>query len=314
MSRAALVVHSYSYPYIQNVARFIHAAIKTHFDAAAELLICNAVDEVQFDEGNSVFLIGEKFPEFRRIPGCTYMYLNFSVVTIMGQPWETGVKARRAIRKKQNMLAQRLPSIDVLLDYYAPQTSVLQRKMSIPVLGFDVATIARPDFTPMRDRTYDVCFVGGLSRRRKSVCDTIEAMGFSLSPSKDIVIEDAAAQSRVCLNVHSVKSHHFETPRFVAALSAGTPILTEPSFGARDVVDSHFMTEDTCARLPSSVAELLSQIDRLEDLGRDAQHWYSNTYLPRALESWRVTCNNVRSIVREESSVVGPMAVSLGRL
>ena len=296
MNSAALVVHSFSYPFIKNVALFIHKAIQTHFDSNAELLICDTVDEAEHGENTTVFLIGENFKPFNRRPGCTYVYLNFSVVTVLGRFWETGLKARLAIRSKLKRLSGHLRSVDILLDYYPPQTKVLQRKLKIPVLGFDVATSLQQEFVPMKDRQYDVCFVGGLNKRRQSVCDAIRASGMSLSPSEGIAIEDAAAQSRVCLNVHSVKSHHLETPRFVAALSAGTPIVTEPSFGAHTVVDRRFVTEKNCAQLPSTVDELL-HAGKLEALGQGARRWYGDTYIPCAQANWRETCRAIRAIV-----------------
>ncbi len=296
MSRAALVIHSFSYPFIKNVAHFIHEMIQSHFDEKAELFITDTVDAAKHDENTSVFLIGENIPIFQRKPGCTYIYLNFSVVTVLGRPWETGIEARLAIRSKRKMLAKRLPSIDILLDYYPPQTEVLRRQLNIPVFGFDVATLRQQEFRPMQDRAYDVCFVGSLNQRRQSVCDAIEAMGLTLSPSKDIVIEDASAQSRVCLNVHSVKSHHFETPRFVAALSAGTPIVSELSFCSDAIVGRQYTTEGSCADLPLAVANLLSQGDQLNKLGHDAQLWYNTTYLPRARTKWRETCDVIRAV------------------
>jgi glycosyltransferase involved in cell wall biosynthesis len=293
MSQAALVVHTYSYPYIKNVARFIHETIKTFLDDNAALLICETVDAAPFDENTLVFVIGEKFAPFERRAGCTYIYLNFSVVTVLGRSWETGLKARRAIRTKRQMLTDRLPTVDIVLDYFPPQTRVLQRDLNTPVLGFTVATPKRTTFTPMKDRAYDVCFVGGLSQRRQVICDGIAARKMSLSPSHDIDIEDAAAASRVCLNVHSVKSHHLEIPRFVAALASGTPVVSEPSLGIHDIFDPHTAIECPYERLPQTIERLLAKHDALEALGRDAQDWHAKTYLPRAQSHWKNLIENV---------------------
>lgn len=302
MNRAVLVIHTFSYPFIQNVAQFIHTALRTHLDAEAELLICDRVDEARHSENTTVFLIGENFPTFQRRPGCRYVYLNFSVVTVLGQPWETGLSARRAIRSKWKMLSKHLSSIDVVLDYYPPQTRVLQQKLKKPVLGFTVASPPNADYTPMADRDYDLCFVGSLNARRQTVCQAIEAKGLSLSPSKDIVIEDAAARSRLCLNVHSVKSHHFETPRFVAALSSGTPVVSEPSFASDTIIDPQFVAEDDQAHLPALVESLLSHPGQLEDMGRRAHHWYANIYYPKALDQWRETIKGLNAMRPELAS------------
>ena len=296
MQGAVLVVHYFSYPFIRNVAHFIHETLGDSFERGAALSIREAVDEAEFEENTAVFIIGETFPPFQRQDGCRYFYLNFSVVSVLGRPWETGLAARRAIRHKRKMLAGRLGSVDAVLDYYPPQTRVLQRQLGLLVLGFDVATVAPAKSISMRERPYDVCFVGSLNARRRAVCDVIRDRDLSMSPSKDIVIEDAAAQSRVCLNVHSVRSHHFETPRFLAAFAAGTPMVTEPSFGAGGIVDLSHAVEDRCDALPDAVERLLSEDDRLEEMGQNARHWYLATYLPRARKNWRETCERLRHL------------------
>ena len=300
MSRAALVVHSYSYPYIKNVTNFIHSTIQAYLDAASELLICDTVDAAPYDENTLVFLIGEKFPPFERRAGCTYIYLNFSVVTVLGRPWETGLKARRGIRTKRRLLDQRLHSVDLILDYFPPQTKALRRELNVPVLGFTVATANRAPFKPMQDRAFDVCFVGGLNHRRQSVCDAITALNLSLSPSQGIDIEDAATASRVCLNVHSVKSHHLESPRFVAGLSSGTPVVTEPSFGASAAFDPRYAIESSYVDLPTTIVRLLSDPQKLDVLGRKTQSWYRGTYLPQAQNHWCGVLEKIVEFAREK--------------
>lgn len=307
MNHAALVIHTVSYPYIQNVALFIHDALCTYFGADTPLLICDTVDEAQHAENTTVFLIGENFQPFRRKPGCRYVYLNFSVVTVLGMPWHTGLTARRAIRYKSKLLSGHLPSIDALLDYYPPQTAVLKRRLKQPVLGFAVASQPN-DYTPMAARTYDVCFVCSMNERRLAVRDALERKGLKVSPSKGIVIEEAAAQSRLCLNVHSVKSNHFETPRFVAALSSGTPVVSEPSFAADTIVDRQFVYEGHCDQLPSLVESVLSQPDRLEDVGRRAHRWYASDYFPKAQDQWRRTLASVQDCLRRTETAEAPPA------
>ncbi|MEM7717665.1 MAG: hypothetical protein AAF222_00545 [Pseudomonadota bacterium] len=289
MNQAALVIHTFSHPFIKNVASFVHAMLRDTIDPEAKLLICDSVDDAQCSENTTIFLIGENFPLFQRRPDCRYVYLNFSVVSVLGSAWETGLQARRAILSKSRMLAKRLPLYDVVLDYYPPQTQVLQKKLNLPVLGFAVASPPNPKYTQMQDRAYDVCFVGNLSKRRQTVCEAIENLGFSLSPSTDIVIEDAAAQSRLCLNVHSVKSHHFETPRFVAAFSSGTPVVSEPSFAADMIIDRCHLLEEACSNIPARIQNLLSDQDQLDELGEAVHRWYTNTYFPNAQDSWRQT-------------------------
>lgn len=313
MSRAALVIHTISYPFIEKVALYIHNELREHFGFTTPLLICDSVDDAQHVEDTTVFLIGENFPVFRRKPRCRYVYLNFSVVTVLGQPWGTGLKARRAIQYKWKLLTTHLPSVDVLLDYYPPQTEVLKRKLKQPVLGFAVASPPQHNYTPMHAREYDVCFVCSPNERRLAVRHAIERLGLTLSPSTGIAIEDAAAQSRLCLNVHAVKSHHFETPRFVAALSCGTPVVSEPSFASDTIVDQRFITAGDYSRLPALLAKLLCHPDQLEDMGRKAHHWYAAKYFPEARDQWRKTIGSVRDCLDHRAGSKRIERASAGR-
>ncbi|MEO9827253.1 MAG: hypothetical protein ABJF50_22855 [Paracoccaceae bacterium] len=301
MPRAVFIINSISYSHVRNIALFIHETIKAHIDPDASMFICEEIDDADYDEGSIVFLIGETFSPYKRRPNCTYVYLNFSVVSLLGNPLLTGRAARSSIRRKYQMLHNKLPLVDVLLDYYPPQTKRLQHQINVPVVGFDVAAKPAETILPMERRAYDVCFVGQMNTRREKVCDQIKALGFSLSPSTDVVIEDELARSRICLNVHAVRSYHLEIPRFVAALATATPIVTERSFGVHDVIDSDLFLESRCARLSTEVEQLLSRPDRLEEMGDRAGRWYKNSYLTKAENNWRRICGDIVALAVRSS-------------
>ncbi len=293
MPRAALIIQNFSNAYVCNIAQYIHNTLKEHIDPDALFLLCDEIDEAEHPDGTLVFLIGEQFRPFTRRAGCRYIYLNFSVVTVLGNPLGTGLAGLRAIRRKRRLLNAKLPLIDIVLDYYPPQTKVLQRKLPCPVMGFDVAISPPKDRVPMSERAYDVCFVGGLNDRRRAVCDAISAQGFVLSPSNNVIIEDVAAQSRCCLNVHAVRSHHYEAPRFIAALSTGTPTVSEHTFGLGALSNQKFVVQESISRLSSAIKDMLAQPDLLEDLGHAGSNWYADQYLPNAERKWKDTCQEI---------------------
>ena len=296
MPRAALIIQNFSYDYVRNVAEYIHKQLKKHIDPDALFLPCDQIDEAEYPDGTFVFLIGEQFRSFKRRPECRYIYFNFSVVAVLGNPFGASFAGLKAIGRKRRLLNAKLPLIDMVLDFYPPQTNVLQRKLPCPVLGFDVAISPLESPVPMSERVYDVCFVGGQSTRRRAVCDAILAQGMMLSPASGVIIEEIAAQSRCCLNVHAVRSHHYEAPRIIAALSTGTPIVSEHTFGLGELADQEFVVQEGTSKLSLAIMALLSNPDRSEKLGIAAYEWYTSHYLPNAEQKWQNTCQEILRI------------------
>ena len=294
MRRATLVVQTFSLFYVRNLVSHIHDALRRHLDPDAALVICDEIDQAAHPEG-VVFIIGEKFRPFRRRPGCRYVLLNLSVVTPLGNPFAASIRGHRQVLKKRRLLREKLPLVDMLLDYYPPQTRALRRRVGIPVMGFDAAVAPRSP-VPMSERAYDVCFVGGMNPRRKAVLDRIEARGFVLSPHEGEPIEDIAARSRCCLNIHTERSNHLEVPRLVAALSTGCPVVTETSFGLASFGAGEFVDQRPLTALDDGVAAMLSDRDRLRRLGESCAAWYRETYLPRAEARWKDICDTLRQM------------------
>ena len=293
MPRASLVIQTFSDAYVHNFARFVHRALRTYLDPDAALVLCDQIDGTEHPEG-LIFIIGENFRPFTRRPGCRYVLMNLSVVTLLGNPLDTSLNGYRQMWRKRRMLSRKLPLIDVLLDYYPPQTRALQRQISCPVFGFDVALATSEAPLPAAARDFDVCFVGGINDRRRTILDRISAQGAVLSPSSGAPIEDIAAASRICLNIHSERSNHLEVPRIVAALSRGTPVVSEASYGLQDLTGGRdFVAESRLSDLPERIGAMLSDPARLSRLGEDCHAWYRDDYLIRAERNWQELCLNL---------------------
>ena len=295
MDRAYLIIQKVSYAYITYVTRFIHAELDRNFSNGAELIICDEIDDATYEDNAIIFVIGEGFAPHRRRPGCTYVYLNFSIVAVMGNPLKLSRIGWSAIRRKQRMLREKQDCYDILLDYFPPQTRRLQLRMKMPVFGFQVAIDpdTLPPALPLADRPYDVCFVGGPSARRKTVLDALEQAGIRLSPQTGVVYEEIAAQSRCCLNIHAYRSNHLETPRIVGALATGTPLVTEPSYGLKTVFPNGSVTTAPFARL-AEAAESLGRMPEEKSNGPTGANWYRDTYLSQSRALWADLCTSIR--------------------
>lgn len=293
-----IVVSRNSLTYVPLIVKTLKNLIGANFEAAPSLFVCDHIDEAPIPQGSIVFVVGESFPCFAKKPGCLYLYLNFSVVELMGNPLSIGLSGLRQVRRKQRLLQEKLDCFDVLLDYLPLQTTMLQHRLDMPVMHFppcvDPALLEEP--RPIKGTRYDVCFVGGITPRRQAVLRRIEATGLSLSPSSEVVLEEVAARSSLCLNIHAARSNHLETPRIVGALAAGCPVVTEKSFGIRSVFPADIVVAAPLARLPSTVRELLQDPTWLDDLRRRSAEWYRSVYLPEAQRRWGEICGAARAM------------------
>mgnify|MGYP001799912172 FL=1 len=298
MDRAYLIIQKVSYAYITYVTRFIHTELERNFADGAELIICDEIDDAAHADNAIIFVIGEGFAPHRRRPGCTYVYLNFSIIAVMGNPLKLSRIGCSAISSKQSKMRAEQGQYDIKLDNIQPQTKRLKRQMKMPVFGFQVAIDPEtlPPAIPLEDRPYDVCFVGGNSSRRKAVLDQLEKAGVCLSPQKCVVYEEIAAQSRCCLNIHAYRSNHLETPRIVGALATGTPVISEPSYG----LDAIFPCGSVSTVPFTQLAKAAAELGRLSQTTPECQtglRWYKETYLPQSRMNWAEICANVREMI-----------------
>ncbi len=291
MAKPALIVHKFSFLYIRHVVTHIHRSLKRGF-GDCDLHFVAEIDEAPVEDGSLVFVIGENLGRHERRPGCTYIFLNFSVVTHLGNPLNASPQGWRAIWRKARLLQTKLDLFDVLLDYWEPQTLNLQRKLSVPVRHFPCAVGMddMPDLVPLNERAFDVCFVGSENPRRAKVLEAIRDAGLTLSPQKDVVFEEVAAQSRICLNVHSHRSNHLETPRLVGAMAANCPVVSERAFGIAEFAPEGTVTTAEIAEIPNRIKALLDRPQVLQTQMDRASDWYQGTYLPRAEAQWTALC------------------------
>ncbi len=297
MTRPALVVHKFSFHYIRHVVTHIQRSIEAGF-GGCDIHFVAEIDEAPIADGTMVFVVGENLGPHKRRPGCSYFFFNFSVVTHLGNPLHASPQGWRSIWRKARLLQTKLHLYDAVLDYWEPQSTVLQRKLSVPVRHFPVAVLPDdiPDPTPLAEREFDVCFVGSENARRARILEAVRATGASLSPQKDVVFEEIAAKSRICLNVHSYRSNHLETPRLVGAMVTGCPIVSEKAFGIGDFAAEGTYTTAELSDIASRISHLLDQPEELQAQMERASNWYRGTYLPKVEATWARLCPELAEI------------------
>jgi hypothetical protein len=286
-----IAVHARSLPFIRRNVDFLLAELARAHGGAELVPVATSLDEAEIPAPAIVYVIGEGLPPFTRHPGHYYVYVNFSVVAVIGNPLALSPRGARLILKKRRMLAEKLPLCDVILDYYPAQTRVLARRLSTPVLGF-LPCSTRPEAVdlPMAAREFDLCFVGAISPRRARVLAAARAAGLSLSPHDGADLEDLTARSRLTLNLHMQASNHLEIPRIVGALSTATPVVTERSHGLAEIFDGEeaAVREARIGGLVPLAERLLADAAGLEEMrdaarrGYDAYHGRASAMLAAA--------------------------------
>jgi len=279
---ACLVVHQRSIPYIRNVATALTEGLKDVFTTDSRMVVCTSIDSAEIGNAEVIFVIGENLGRFKRLAGRRYIYINFSVVTMLGNPLKNSVRGLRLIHYKSVLLRKKLDLFDALLDYYPPQTRKLAKSINLPVFGFVpyIIPVSQQQRIPIKDRPYDVCFVGSLSARRKKVLKKLQEEGCVISPSSGVVAEDIAAQSRITINIHMQRSNHLEIPRVMGALSA-SPLITEESYGLQELLPKGIVQAVPYSNLVNQTLDILADQNQLDKHAELAQQWYCEVGAPR---------------------------------
>jgi hypothetical protein len=262
------------------------------------MVACSSVDSVETGSAELIFVIGENLGRFKRRAGCRYVYLNFSVVTLLGNPFQSSIKGIRLIRYKRRLLWKKLDLFDALLDYYPPQTRRLVQALDIPVIGFVpwVAPASVQHKIALEDRPYDVGFVGGLTLRRQRVLDKLRAAGCVISPASGVDAEEIAAQSRCTLNIHMQRSNHLEIPRVMGALAA-SPLITEDSYGIHELLPRGIVLSAPYLKIVDQTLAILTDPEGLETTAELARRWYCEVGAPRFKAAFISAVKEIQLIV-----------------
>lgn len=292
MKKTYLIVHRVSYQYVKNVVDYTLFQIKKNSSNSTEFHICNDVGEIDYVKGSMVFVIGEPFQCFERRHGVIYIFLNFSVVLVLGGFFSFSPSAYAHIFRKRKALENKVACFDHLFDYWPIQTKKLNIKFSkfnISVQSFPVGIepYSQEELIPLSTRKYDVCFVGGITPRRRDLLRKLEDMGIKLSPTSGMPLEDAARQSRVVLNLHARKSNHLEIPRILGAFAVNSAVITEDCFGITQFLPSGTYLSYKYSDLAIEIKNLITNGSELEAVAKNGYDWLKNHHLKECDIFWK---------------------------
>lgn len=298
MKKIYLVVNSVSYRYVTKFTDDLSNIFKERFGEDFSLCIIDEVNCVKFEPRSLVFIVGEIFNPFERVNGCYYVYLNFSVVFNLGGILHASFSALKMQKVKREKIKAKLPSIDLILDYYPQQVDRLSKLVTCPVRSFPVGIAPLDTIIPLDEREFDVGFVGGASSRRHLISQGLQDVGLSLSPQTDVKLEDLLQQSRICLNVHVHRSLHIEYPRILGAFATGAALVTEKSYGLSDAFPDNTYVAVKYGDVVKATVLLLRDRDKMRGMTESARNFLTEQYLPKYYLAW----NSIIDEVIERSS------------
>ncbi len=139
MSKCYFLVHKLSYRYVKNIADYIFLQLKKHSPLKTEFQLCESVEDVPLLPNSTVYIIGDPFTRFTRAPGCKYVFMNFSVLYLLGNPFNCSLSGYRLIKRKRKIFEEKLDCYDYILDFWPAHTARMRQKVMMPVNSFPVA-------------------------------------------------------------------------------------------------------------------------------------------------------------------------------
>ena len=271
-------------PYVQKIVQTLHSDMMDYYGDHTPLVVTDDGSELASLTTDTVFLIGENLKDLEGPSSRRLVFINFSVVTVLGNLFSTGINGWLQIRRKRKLLEEKAHVIHSILDYYPSQTPRLAELSMIPALGF--LPYIRPELVPKADlvehRAHDICFVGNMSARRQKIVRFLKSKGLSFTESHGKDLEDLASTAKISINIHNQRSNHLEIPRLIGAMAAGTAIVTEDSYGLDSVLDRTTLLSVKYSQLTSSILKLARDPLRIRDLRDRSTEWYRTVYVPRA--------------------------------
>jgi len=301
MPKAALVASKSSLPYIRRASEALMRQIQDVYGQDSFFVSCDRLDDLPEDFADIVFIIGEGLRVVDRIKARRIVFINFSVVCLVGGLSGFSLDGWRLLKRKRKLLDEKLPFVDAILDYYPAQTKILQRKLNKPVFGFLPCTTTEDQYSDWKsfdlcDRPFDVSFVGGGSPRRRKIIDRLKSKGVTFGPSSGRDIEDLASQARITLNLRMHRSGHLEIPRIAGGLAAGSIVVSEDAPGLAEVFGERNIIVSKYNGLVSSVISLLENKALQEEMCIRTRSWYRQVYIPRAEALLRHSLEGIRDM------------------
>ena len=285
MPRCYLVIHTVSYRFVRNVAEYIFDQLRRHGPREVAFHSCDSVDSIDYEPGSIIFVIGDPFATFVRRPRCCYVFVNFSLLYRLGGEENYGPRGRRWISEKHRLFTERIRSFDYALDCHPHQSEMLTGEFGVPCRFFPLGLKPEAYATP-RAKLFDVCNVGTVTPRRNVLARRMGRSGIRLSPATGIALEDAAAQSKIVLNVHAYRTANVGLPRVVSALLSGAALVAENSADVSAAFPPQLYVTARYCDLSKAITGLLADPRSATNMAKAAGDWMRSIYLPRSDAIW----------------------------
>lgn len=289
MPKTHLLVHPGSYRYVSAVVDHIFMQLAKHCDRDVTLVPCTSIDAANTQTPSMIFVVGDFYRHFTRRPACFYIFINFSLLYCLGKEKAYSRSGRGWVDTKHRQFAEKVQLYDYVIDFHSDQAArELGREFGISARHFMVGlrhdTYQRYQ---IRQREYDVGFVGVPTPRRVVLAKRLARMGLRVSPFTGTSLENVAARSKVVLNVHAYRTANVEWPRIVSALLSGAVLIAEASDDLAKQVPEHLYVSSTYRQIATSAKNMIDDSTSRERLALAAKEWMHAAYLTKCDESWK---------------------------
>jgi len=289
-SNINIIIHESSYKYIESVVKSIIECISITSGIIPIVTICPCIKEDTYADNSLIFIIGDSFLDIKKKTNCFYVFINFSLL-FRFRPYKFLFNNSRSwINNKKMLFEERIKSFDMIIDFYLPQTKLLEKNYGSNLYIENFLPSILPSHNNLEINNFkkwDVCFVGTLSRRRIRVEQELLKAGFLVSPYETDDIDNIIINSRVVINIHYVSCDTLEFPRVVHAFARNTCLVTETCYKMEEFFPSNTYVSADYKNVVRVITNLLNDNAKRISIANNALQYINEVYQNNVIEKWK---------------------------
>jgi hypothetical protein len=268
--------------YAHKEADWIYSVLTNFFPTPPTRTQCGQIDIADLPADTLLFVLGQETILRNPQDSVRVIFICLSAFYRARGLLSQSLDGIRLLRRRRNkVLTNILPYTNAIIDFYPRHAEVLRRKLNNKVLvhSFLLNSLSTGKSAIKFDkRRWDICIVGGRSKRREAVWKKLMALGLSLTPASSECLEESIINSRLVLNIHSEKYDNVEVPRIIAAIQNGVGVLSEPCYGLEDIVPMDLLNISGYKNIANSAVMLLGRPHALHEKSELAKRWFESEY------------------------------------
>lgn len=289
--------HPSSALYARNVADWIYSVLEQYFPSPPIRIQRSHIDIADLPVNTLLFVLGQETILCNRQDSVRVVFICLSAFYSVRGILNQSLGGIRLLRRRRKKVAKNiLPYTDAIIDYYPRHAEVLQKKLNnnLIVHSFLLNSISSgKSSVEFAKRRWDICIVGGRSKRREAVWKRLLVRGLSLSPASSECLEETILNSRLVLNIHSERYDNVEVPRIIAAIQNGVSVLSEPCYGLNDILPNNLIDICEYKDLGERALFLLSNPAFLHEMSDHARSWYDSVYQSKSSQTLVSTLESI---------------------